>query len=119
MTDESDRFQTAKACRLVLDEWGKRSKHYDPFKVPEEWAKLEYGRMLWKKPEHRERLMNHWTDHRHPYRDRFLSTYQAHVIRALDSDPANDEKLDEEFKKIGLSLRVIVKEIPPVFGSFY
>lgn len=35
------------------------------------YAKLEYGRMLWKRPEMRERLLRHWTGPRHPHAARF------------------------------------------------
>jgi hypothetical protein len=28
----------------------------------EEYAKLEYGRLLWRVPAYRERLLNHWHD---------------------------------------------------------
>jgi len=32
----------------------------------EEYAKLEYGRLLWRVPEFRQRLLQHWNDPRHP-----------------------------------------------------
>ncbi len=28
----------------------------------QEYAKLEYGRMLWRNPAYRERLLRHWRD---------------------------------------------------------
>ena len=82
-------------------------------------VRLEYGRMLWKRPSARERLLRHWTDPRHPYHQRFMETYRPHVERLLASSAADDDAIDLELRKQQLSLRVIVREIPPVFGSFY
>jgi len=82
-------------------------------------ARLEYGRRFWTNPERRNRLLAHWTDQRHPYRERFISKWQPLVDRILSTPPGNDDQLDAELQKEGLSLRVIVKEIPPVFGSFW
>ena len=94
--------------------------------VPQRWplllhdqARLEYGRLLWKRPDTRARLMRHWTDPRHPYADRFQEKYRAYVERLLCSTEAEDDAIDEELRQEGLSLRVVVREIPPVFGSFY
>jgi len=92
---------------------------YDPYRRPEDHARLEYGRMLWKVPRLRERLLRHWTDERHPYRERFLAKWRPHVEKVLESDPAFDEQLDLKLKGAGLSLRVVMREIPPVFGGFY
>lgn len=82
-------------------------------------VRLEYGRLLWKRPSARERLLRHWQDARHPYRDRFLETYRPHVERLLASHADEDDALDAAFRLEGRSLRTIVREIPPVFGSFY
>jgi hypothetical protein len=41
------------------------------------------------------------------------------VERVLCSDAADDDGLDRELQERGLSLRVVVKEIPPVFGEFF
>lgn len=112
-------FDTANRCRSRLEKLGLPTEYREPFKNPDERAKLEYGRILWGNPDSRKRLISHWTDKRHPYRDRFQETYRPHVIRALESHPDDDEQLDAEFREIGLSLRVVVKEIPPVFGTFY
>lgn len=81
-------------------------------------ARLEYGRLMWRKPENRERLLRHWNDERHPYRDRF-QTYREDVERILTSDPAHDDELNRELAAKGTSLRAVIREIPPVFGSFY
>jgi hypothetical protein len=84
----------------------------------QEYAKLEYGRLLWRSPETRERLLRHWRDPRHPHAERF-GAYEKEVCRLLDSPPGSDAALDAELRQQGLSLRALVKEIPSVFGSFY
>ncbi|MEO0413759.1 MAG: hypothetical protein AAF226_02265 [Verrucomicrobiota bacterium] len=92
---------------------------FDPFLIPEDWARLQYGRILWKNKEQRQRLLDHWTDDRHPYKDRFISKYRSLVEQVLASSPEKDDQLDSELRASGHSLRTIVREIPPVFGSFY
>lgn len=84
-------------------------------------ARLEYGRILWKVPAVRERLLRHWMDPRHPYSHRFLETYAPLVREVLEStaERKSDEVLDGDLRKRGYSLRVVMREIPPVFGSFY
>ena len=82
-------------------------------------ARLEYGRLLWARPSARARLLKHWTDPRHPYADRFSNQYRTAVERVLASSAADDDLIDLELAAQGLSLRAIVREIPPVFGSFY
>ena len=82
-------------------------------------ARLEYGRLLWKRPSARTRLLHHWTDPRHPYAERFAREYRALVERVLTGTAEEDDALDAELRKQGQSLRSVVREIPPVFGSFY
>ena len=84
----------------------------------QEYAKLEYGRLLWRVPEYRERLLRHWRDPRHPHAERFAE-HEADVRRALESPKGSDPELDVELRQRNLSLRVVVKEIPSVFGSFF
>ena len=84
----------------------------------EEYAKLEYGRLLWRVPAYRERLLRHWHDPRHPHAKRFAE-HEAEVTRVLESAKDSDEALDAELRQRRLSLRVVVKEIPSVFGSFF
>ena len=84
----------------------------------QEYAKLEYGRLLWRRPEYRSRLLSHWTDPRHPHAERF-ARWASEVERALSSPKESDTELDAELRRRGLSLRVVVKEIPSVFGSFW
>ena len=83
-----------------------------------EYAKLEYGRLLWRVPAYRERLLRHWRDPRHPHADRFAK-HEAEVTRVLESAKDSDVALDAELRKRHLSLRAVVKEIPSVFGSFF
>lgn len=87
--------------------------------LPHDQARLEYTRLLWRRPHCRERLLKHWTDPRHPYAQRFLLEFRPFVERVLASPPDLDDQLDSELRQHGLSLRTIVREIPPVFGSFY
>jgi hypothetical protein len=82
-------------------------------------ARLEYGRLFWKNPERKARLLAHRQDARHPYRERFLEKWMPQVDRVLSASPKDDDALDAELQSEGLSLRVVVKEIPPVFGSFW
>jgi hypothetical protein len=87
--------------------------------LPHDQARLEYTRLLWRRPHCRERLLKHWTDPRHPYARQFSFRFRPFVERVLGSAPERDDELDRELRKDGLSLRAIVREIPPVFGSFY
>ena len=82
-------------------------------------ARLEYGRLLWRRPGARERLLRHWSDPRHLYAERFANEYRALVERVLTADAREDDALDARLREEGKSLRVVVREIPPVFGSFY
>ena len=84
----------------------------------QEYAKLEYGRLLWRVPEYRERLLRHWRDPRHPHAERFAE-HEAEVRHILESPKGSDAELDAELRQRNLSLRVVVKEIPSVFGSFF
>jgi hypothetical protein len=80
-------------------------------------ARFEYGRRLWRSGEMRDRLVAHWIDERHPYRNRFLE--QRPLIEEVLASSANPEELDASLQKRGTSLRCIAREIPPVFGSFF
>jgi hypothetical protein len=84
----------------------------------QEYAKLEYGRMVWRNPEFRQRLLRHWKDPRHPHAERFAE-HEAEVTRILESPKGSDDVLDAELQQRGSSLRAVVKEIPSVFGSFF
>ena len=84
----------------------------------QEYAKLEYGRLFWGRPESRARLLRHWADPRHPHAERFVQ-WAPEVERILSRPKGDDAALDSELRRRGLSLRVVVKEIPSVFGSFW
>ncbi len=80
-------------------------------------ARFEYGRRMWRMPDMRARLLAHWTDDRHPYRERFAA-HQAMVERVLSSE-ADPVCIDQELRQQGGSLRCVAREIPPVFGGFF
>lgn len=80
-------------------------------------ARFVYGRRMWRLPEMRARLLAHWTDRRHPYRDRF-QTHRAQVVNVLSSN-APAARLDEQLRAQNTSLRSVAREIPPVFGGFF
>lgn len=82
-------------------------------------ARLEYGRRFWRDPVKRERLLRHWLDVRHPYSDRLRERWLPLVDRVLRSPPGGDDALDAALQAEGSSLRAVVREIPPVFGSFF
>lgn len=82
-------------------------------------ARLEYGRRFWRDASKRERLLRHWLDERHPYSDRFRERWLPLVDRVLRSQPDHDDALDAALQSEGVSLRVVVREIPPVFGAFF
>jgi hypothetical protein len=50
---------------------------------------------------------------------RFSEQHRDDVIALLESAPEDDATLDRRLRAQGKSLRSIVREIPPVFGSFY
>lgn len=91
---------------------------FDPYFVPDDWARLQYGRLLWKNPSVKKRLLDHWQDQRHPYSTRF-ERYRELVEKLLNSEASDNEVIDAELREKGHSLRSIMREIPPVFGSFY
>jgi hypothetical protein len=103
----------------ILEQAPEGGKPFDPYFVPDDWARLQYGRLLWKNPATRERLLRHWTDPRHPYRDRFVNRYRPWVEMVLKANPEDDDSLGHKLRDAGHSLRAIVREIPPVFGAFY
>lgn len=78
-------------------------------------ARLEYGRLLWKNGTARTRLIKHWTSGENPYRDLFADKKQL-IERVLSSE-VDYEQLDRQLREEGHSLRSVVREIPPVFGS--
>jgi hypothetical protein len=80
-------------------------------------ARFEYGRRMWRLPQMRQSLLSHWADPRHPYRDRFRA--QRELIEEVLSSSASVEALDSALRQREASLRSVIREIPPVFGSFW
>jgi len=72
---------------------------------------------MWRLPDMRARFLQHWTDERHPYRERFLR--QRELIEEVLNSTASPEELDRRLRERGTSLRCMAREIPPVFGSFF
>lgn len=80
-------------------------------------ARFEYGRMLWRCPAMRARLLAHWLDERHPYRERFLR--QRVLIEGILESSEDEASLQKRLLVAGTSLRCVAREIPPVFGGFW
>jgi len=92
------------------DPWG-------PYVNYDDVARLDYGRRMWRLPDMRRRLAAHWVDERHPHRERFLAN-RILVVEILTASES-DADLDCRLRERGISLRAAVREIPPVFGSFF
>jgi hypothetical protein len=92
------------------DVWG-------PYASPDDIARFEYGRRFWRIPEIRRRLLTHWLDARHPYRERFLE--KRPMIEAVLASRESMVALDARLRASGTSLRCIAREIPPVFGEWW
>jgi hypothetical protein len=91
-----------------MSPWGK----YPNFR---DIARFEYGRLLWKNPKARRRLLAHWENPEHPYSHRFAENKRL-LCEILES-PLGETELDAQLRRRALSLRTIAREIPPVFGS--
>jgi hypothetical protein len=90
---------------------------WGPYPNYDDVARFEYGRRLWRSLAMRTRLVRHWTDSRHPYRERFLA--QRELIEEVLNSKNSAEQLDSTLRNRGTSLRCVAREIPPVFGSFF
>lgn len=93
------------------------SEVWGPYPNYDDIARFDYGRLLWRLPQMRSRLLNHWTDDRHPYRDRFER--QRVLLEQVLNSTESAKELDRRLRAQGTSLRYIAREIPPVFGSFF
>jgi len=91
-----------------MSPWGK-------YPVYKDIARFEYGRLLWKNPSVRQRILAHWSDSKHPYHRRFLKNQET--IKEVLASQSSDVELDRDLRKRHLSLRAVVREIPPVFTS--
>ena len=80
-------------------------------------SRFEYGRRMWRMPQMCARLLAHWTDERHPYRDRFQANRA--LLETILSPSLPSVSLDEQLRLQQTSLRCVAREIPPVFGSFF
>ena len=89
---------------------------WGPYANYDDVARFQYGRLLWRQPAMRARLLAHWLDQRHPYRERFLT--QRALVEEVLASPETPEGLDQKLRLRGMSLRSVAREIPPVFGSF-
>lgn len=90
---------------------------WGPYPNYDDIARFEYGRRMWRRPAMRARLLEHWSDPRHPYRERFLSG--RGLIEEVLASPESPAELDERLRARGTSLRCVAREIPPVLGSFF
>jgi len=90
---------------------------WGPYRNYHDEARFQYGRRMWRIPEMRARLLAHWLDERHPWRERFLE-HRTLIEEVLTSDLTQAE-LNQSLLKRGTSLRCAAREIPPVFGSFF
>lgn len=90
----------------------------EEYKNYDDLARLEYGRLFWKSSRMRARLLAHWQDPRHPYRESFHEN-RAMIVAVLESSEQDDPTLDRSLCEKGTSLRAVVRMIPPVFGTFW
>ncbi|MDB6025123.1 MAG: hypothetical protein JWM68_1346 [Verrucomicrobiales bacterium] len=90
---------------------------WGPYPNYDDIARFEYGRRMWRLPEMKKRLLSHWLDERHPYRTRFEE--QRNVVEEILISDADETSLNTQMLQRGSSLRCVVREIPPVFGSFF
>ena len=80
-------------------------------------ARLEYGRMMWRRAAMRARLLAHWLDPRHPYRERFIE--RRALVESVLNSHEDDGTLQRNLLAAGTSLRCLAREVPPVFGAFW
>ncbi|MBM3832849.1 MAG: hypothetical protein FJ403_06160 [Verrucomicrobia bacterium] len=90
---------------------------WGPYPNYDDIARFQYGRMMWRLPEMRQRMLAHWLDERHPYRERFSE--RRPLIEAVLESTESPVELDARLRDRGTSLRCVAREIPPVFGSFF
>ena len=88
-----------------------------PYAIYDFGARFQYGRMMWRFPAMKSRLIRHWTNARHPYSERFAE--QREMIEYALGSMLTPEELNQELDARGTSLRCVARDIPPVFGSFF
>lgn len=101
---------TAEQTRRDAEVWGDHVNYDDV-------ARFDYGRLLWRQPAMRDRLLRHWLDDQHPGHERFLA-HRAEVEEILSSEQSAAQ-LNELCLRRGTSLRCVAREIPPVFGGLF
>jgi hypothetical protein len=94
-----------------------KAEVWGPYVNYDDVARFEYGRRFWRDPVMRERLLNHWLDERHPYRERFIE--RRELVESVLASTETEIELDARLRSMGSSLRCVAREIPPVFGSFF
>jgi len=99
-----------------IEHEAQHSEVWGPYANYDDVARFQYGRLLWRQPAVRARLLAHWLDERHPYRERFLA--QRALIEEVLISVETPETLDRRLRVKGTSLRCVAREIPPVFGGF-
>jgi hypothetical protein len=90
---------------------------WGPYRNYQDEARFEYSRRMWRIPEMRARLLAHWLDERHPWRERFIERRQ--LIEQILTSALSPEELNQQLLSGGTSLRCVAREIPPVFGIFF
>ena len=90
---------------------------WGPYPNYDDISRFQYGRLLWHSSQMRSRFLSHWTDSRHPYKERF--ELQRDLIEEVLGSEESPEELDCRLRARGTSLRCVAREIPPVFGSFF
>jgi hypothetical protein len=90
---------------------------WGPYPNYDDIARFDYGRLLWRSADMRTRLLAHWLDERHPYRERFIE--QRELIEEVLTSTKSPIDLNVDLLNRGSSLRCVAREIPPVFGSFF
>ena len=90
---------------------------WGPYRNYDDEARFEYGCRMWRIPEMRARLLAHWLDERHPWRERFID--RRRLIEEILTSDLSPEELNQQLLSHGTSLRCVAREIPPVFGSFF
>jgi hypothetical protein len=103
-------MQTAASVPPEAEVWGDYVNYADV-------ARFDYGRLLWRQPAMRARLLRHWLDEQHPGHERFRA-HRAEVEEMLSSEHTSAQ-LNELCRQRGTSLRCLVREIPPVFGGTF
>ncbi len=87
--------------------WGKYPNYRDI-------ARFEYGRLLWKNPEARRRLLAHWESPDHPHVDRF---HEDKASSAKSSNPPWAKPNSTPFSASAISAcEMPPAKSPPFFG---